>query len=841
MSDAAERLRRVRALFDAAMDAPPEERAAFVAAASRFDETVRREVRDLLTLSVEMDSVHEPRVGSTRTRGGDTGQLVGQRLGPYTVIALVGTGGMGAVYEAARADDQFQKRVAIKLVQTGRDSDLTLARFRRERQILANLEHRNIATLLDGGVAPDGRPFLVMEYVEGEPITSYCNRHCLALRERLALFRQVCGAVQHAHKNLVVHRDLKPGNIFVATDGTVKLLDFGIAKLVSDDEPGAEPLTRGEGRTFTPEYASPEQITGAALTTASDVYSLGAVLYELLAGRRPHVVTSSALVDIERAVLESPVLPPSAVVTDNGARERGERDAAQLSRQLRGELDNIVLMALRREPERRYASVEALGDDLQRFLSGRPVRAQRDWAGYRLQKFAQRNTAAVAASALLLLALVGGVVATTVEARRARTEQAKSERVNEFLRDILASVRPVTAGRDVPVSELLDSAARRVHTELAGQPDVQLQLETVIGQSYKALGRYTEAEAHFRSALDLRRLVDGERSMSFVVGLNELGELVMEKGEFDRADSIYIQALALHQSLTTRPDTVLAALFGNRGSVAHNRGQNAEAERLHRQALAVKRSLFGDNDERIGFSLLNVSVALGEQGKWAAAESLNRATLSIFRAKHPGPNVDVARVLNALATALDLQGKNPAADSAYHETLAMRRLLLGEDHPDYTFTAFNYSFFAFDQGRYAEAADYARKILVLRGAKLPDSHPSVAAALQTLGRCLDKLGDTDGGGKAIEESLALRRKYLKSDNWLIASSESMLGEHRTLTKDFPGAERLLQHAEEQLMKTFGAESQRTVANRRRIVQLYEAWGRPEKAAEWRSVLPKAKP
>ena len=841
MSETVARLRRVRELFDLAMDTPADERAAFVANATSYDETVRNEVRELITLSVDMDSVHSPRVNAVRAASGiDAAPVVGTRLGPYTVIALVGRGGMGAVYEAARADDQYRKRVAIKLVQAGRDTDLTLARFRRERQILANLEHRNIATLLDGGVAPDGRPFLVMEYVEGEPITTYCNVRRLSLRGRLGLFRQVCGAVHHAHKNLVVHRDLKPGNIFVAGDGTVKLLDFGIAKLVGDDESGTEPLTRAEARPFTPEYASPEQITGAPLTTASDVYSLGVVLYELLAGRRPHVVTGSALVDIERAVLEAPVARPSAVVTDDVARDRSERSATQLSRELHGELDNIVLTALRREPERRYASVEAFGDDLQRFLSGKPVRAQRDWAGYRVRKFVQRNTAAVAASLLLLVALAGGGVSTVVAARRARAEQAKSERVNAFLRTILSSVRPVTAGRDVPVSELLDSAAARVRTELLTQPGVQLELETVIGQSYQALGRLADAESQLRSALALRQQVDGERSMSYVAGLNALADVVLAKGEYDRADSILRPALALHRSLTTKPDTLLAAVLGDLGSVAHSRGQDAEAEGFHRQALAVKRQLFGENDDHVAFSLANVSITLGGQGRWAAAESLNRSSLTILRNNHPEPNVNVANVLNALATALDLQGKNAPADSAYRETLAMRRQLLGEDHPDYTFTAFNYSMFAFDQGRYAEAADYSRKILALRGTKLPDSHPSVAAALQTLGRCLDKLGDTDGGGKAIEESLALRRKNLPATSWLIASSESVLGEHRTLTKSYPDAEHLLLHAEEKLMKTFGAESQRTVANRKRLVQLYDAWGRPAQAADWQSRLPKAK-
>jgi serine/threonine protein kinase/tetratricopeptide (TPR) repeat protein len=845
VSDDAGRLRRVRELFDAVLDTPTSDRAAFLARAAGSDAGLRREVEELVTASAATGALDRaPFAGEAAVPARESSQLVGQRLGPYTVSALIGTGGMGAVYEAVRADDQYRKRVAIKLVSVGADSDLTQARFRRERQILANLEHRNIATLLDGGVAADGRPFLVMEYVEGEPITTYCNGRSLSVRRRLALFRQVCAAVQHAHTNLVVHRDLKPGNILVTGDGTVKLLDFGIAKLVGDDERRQEtdvPLTRGGVRAFTPEYASPEQISGAPLTTASDVYSLGVVLYELLAGRRPHVVSSSALVDIERAVLEDPVVQPSTAASADAARACGERSVDRLRRRLRGELDNIVLTALRREPERRYASVEALADDVQRFLTGRPIRAQRDWAGYRLQKFVQRNAGTVAASALVFVALVGGAIATSVEARRARAEQSKSERVSGFLRSILGSVRPATGGRDVPVSEVLDSAARRVETELTTQPEVQLELQSVIGDSYKTLGRYAEAERQLREALALRERVSGPRSMSTVAGLTNLAGVLLDKGELSLADSVLRQALALHRSLTSNPDTLLATIFSDLGSVAHNRGQHAESEQLHRESLTLKRGLYGEHSDAVARSMLNVSVALGDQGKWAAAESLNIAALDILRANHPEPNVLVAAALNSLAGALDLQGKNDAADSAYHQTLALRKQLLGEDHPDYASTAYNYSMFAFDRGRYDEAADYSRKILALRGKTLPESHPSVAAALQTLGRCLDKLGDTAGGQKALEESLALRQKYLPAGSWPLASSESVLGEHFVLTKDYPRAERLLTHADDVLMKTFGAQSQRTVNNRRRLLALYEASGHPDKAAAVRAQLPQTPP
>src|ERR1700722_7811528 len=453
MPSASERLRRVRELFDAVMDRPPDERTAFLASAAAWDIPTRREVQELVAAADQTGAMFAAALGSgTRHAEARADGLVGKRLGPYEVVRVIGMGGMGAVYEGVRAD-QYRKRVAIKLVQGGLDSELTIARFRRERQILANLEHPNVATLLDGGVTPDGRPFLVMEYVEGDPITAWCDPRRLSVDARLALFRPVFAPVQYAHKNLVVHGDIKPGNILVTADGTAKLLDFGIAKLLGtgagDD---ALPLTRGDARPFTPEYASPEQIRGDALSTASDVYSLGAVLFELLAGRRPHVVTSRALVDIMRAVLEVPVPRPSSVVTADAAEQRGERSAARLRRRLQGELDNIALVALRPEPERRYASAGALSEDVRRELTGLPVEAHGDWAGYRLRKFVGRNRTGVAASLLVVVALIGGVITTADQAHRARAAQMRAERVNGFLRTLLSSGRPAHRGRGGPGS-----------------------------------------------------------------------------------------------------------------------------------------------------------------------------------------------------------------------------------------------------------------------------------------------------------------------------------------------------------------------------------------------------
>lgn len=837
--DAADRLRRVRALFDAVIDLPVTDRSRFLARETAGDDELRREI-DALVRSAEetQDPFELGRQGAAAS--GPT--LVGQRLGAYDVVRLIGLGGMGAVYEGVRADDQYRQRVAIKLVQLGFDSDISIARFRRERQILASLAHRNIATLLDGGVSPDGRPFLVMEYVEGEPITSWCDHRKLPLRERLGLFRQVCAAVQHAHQNLVVHRDLKPGNILVTDDGTVKLLDFGIAKLLVDEE-GDEsmPLTRGGARILTPEYASPEQLRGMPLSTASDVYSLGVLLFELMAGRRPHVANGRGTPELEKEILAAPAPRASVLVTGEAAVARGERSVARLRQRLGGELDNIVAMALRKEPERRYASVEALANDVRRYLEGQPVRAQRDWAGYRLRKFVLRNRGVVTASILLVCSLAAGVLFTSAQARRARAAQLRSERVNNFLTTILSSVKPATAGRDVSVSEVLDTVARRLDVELANEPTVRRDLETVVGQSYLSLGRFDDAEKHFLEAKEAAAKSRGPRSAEVVEAMVNLGSVEIQRGKLDRADSIFRAADALRVAGKVRDDTLRALILDKFGSIAHELGHLADAERYHRQAMDLRIQLFGERDDRVAYAMGSLAVALGEEGKWAPAESLHRQAIAILQANHPEPNVGVADVYNALAGALDFEGKTAAAESAYVKTLELRKILYGEQHPTYAWTLFNYSMFIFDQGRYKEAADYSRQILALRGTVLPESHQSIAAALQTLGRCLDKLGDYTGGERALKESLDLRAKYNPPGSWLVASSEGVLGEHYALVKQFPKAEAMLLHSHSVFVSTFGPTHARTMMSAKRLMTLYDLWGRPEKAAPYRALVEVNKP
>jgi tRNA A-37 threonylcarbamoyl transferase component Bud32 len=447
---------RLKDLFRVAIECDPAKRAAYLDEACADDTALRAEIESLLASHDHAENFIESPAFADAVKAlteSPAETVAGRRVGSYRLIREIGRGGMGTVYLAERADEQYEKLVAIKVVRRGMDSEEILRRFYNERQILASLDHPNIARLIDGGTTEDGLPFLVMEYVEGVPVMDYCDQRRLTINERLRLFRTVCAAVQHAHQNLVVHRDLKPSNVLVTPDGTPKLLDFGIAKVLS---PELSTLTTEQTRTdlriLTPDYASPEQARGERLTTTSDVYSLGVVLYELLTGYRPYRSLNAPPHELARLICEQDPAKPSTTITnvevvphvgDAGAQAASTSESVSLARdtqpdklrrQLSGDLDNIILMALRKEPSRRYATVGQFSDDIGRHLDGLPVAARKDTFKYRAAKFVRRNRLGVAAACVVALSLLGGMLTTVWQARAARREKANAESVSRATR-----------------------------------------------------------------------------------------------------------------------------------------------------------------------------------------------------------------------------------------------------------------------------------------------------------------------------------------------------------------------------------------------------------------------
>jgi serine/threonine protein kinase/tetratricopeptide (TPR) repeat protein len=629
-----ERWERVKNILQSALERDPADQPGFVAAACAGDEALRREVESLLAYQSREQRFIETSAAEIAVRllGDHASPMDGRRIGVYRIVREIGRGGMGTVYLAERDDQQYRHEVAVKLVKRGMDSDLVIRRFKNERQILANLTHPNIAGLLDGGTTEDGLPYFVMEYVDGTPIDVYCDALQLRIVERLKLFRTVCAAVQYAHSNLIVHRDLKPGNILVTGDGTPKLLDFGIAKLLDVDQSADLTEMTLEGRPMTPEYASPEQARGESVTIASDVYSLGVVLYELLTGCRPYQFRSRLPQEVTRVICEEPPVKPSTALSrasdaagvagvaspvpstaDGISRKRGV-DPGKLKRQLRGDLDNLVLMAMRKEPERRYASVDQLSEDIRRYLDRQPLRARRDTFVYRSRKFVDRNRLAVAAAMVILVILVGGILTTTRAARRAeRRFNDVRTLANSFVfefHDAIKDLQGATPARELVVRralQYLDSLSQ----EAKGDRSLQLELAAAyvkIGDvqgnhNFSNLGDTTGATASYRKAVEILEgsvaadaaAVPARRDLS--VSYLKLGDMALQTGDAAAALYNYRKALGaaetLHAADPSNPDVrrTVALSHHKVGNGLSATGDATGALEHHRSALTLREAL----------------------------------------------------------------------------------------------------------------------------------------------------------------------------------------------------------------------------------------------------------
>jgi serine/threonine-protein kinase len=626
-------------------------------------------------------------------------------------------GGMGVVYLAQRADGQFQQQVALKLIKRGMDSEEIHQRFLAERQILAQLNHPHIARLLDGGVSADGQPYFAIEYVDGAPITAHCAARQLSLEDRLRLFLDVGDAVRYAHQNLVVHRDLKPSNILVTADGQVKLLDFGIAKLLDPEQRGETGLTQTGLRVMTPEYAAPEQVLGAPITTATDVYALGAVLYELLTGQRAHQLESRTPVEVERVICE---VEPEAPST---------RTTGTLRKQLRGDLDTIVLTALQKQPQRRYPTAEQLASDIGRYLGGLPVTARPDTWRYRTTKFVRRHRIGVAAATAIGLSLVAGFAGTiwqarvaAAQARAALEEAAKQRAVRDFLVQLFQASDPREArGRKLTARELLDRGRRSIDTALAGQSAVRAELLGVLGTVHRSLGLLSQADTLFDQAVRLTRSLPG-RQHELAARLTNQADNLVDRDEYDRADSLVTEALGIlrrdhspaDDSATARPLRVL-------GGVQAAKGNLDQAIKLTREALALDIRYHGNTSRPVAEDLNYLGGAQFQAGDLHAADSTTIASLAIWRRLLPPGHPTILEAVGNLADLRATEGDFAGAEPLAREALEGRRRVYPKGHPDVAFALGTLGFALQGQLRYAEAESlYAQALGMYRALLGPD-------------------------------------------------------------------------------------------------------------------------
>ena len=765
-----QRWRRVRTIFSRALEQPAAKRNAFVAGACEGDPSLHAEVEGLLRAHDAADDFLEAPAETLFDAGPDALQE-GETVGPYRLTREIGRGGMGVVWLAERAGDDFEQRVALKVVKRGMDSDEILARFLRERRVHARLEHPNIARLMDGGVSAGGQPWFALEYVDGTPLLDYCRHHGLDVAARLRLFRRICAAVQHAHRSLVVHRDLKPSNILVNAKGEPKLLDFGIAKLLGDDdgEPGGG-LTRSGARMMTPLYAAPEQVLGQPVTTATDVYSLGVILYELLTGRLPYPPDQTRGAALARSIVEGDPERPSTMARRQPSRSGDHAgagapsDARRLSRQLAGDLDRICLMALRKEPERRYESAQALADDITRYLDGYPVRAQPDSLGYRTRKFVGRNRVAVAAATLVLVSLAVGLSISLWQAERASRQAARAEQVKEFLIEIFQINRPGTdAGTSVTAREILEAGVARLDEQLAGQPDLHGELLQVVGSLYVSLGLLDEAELLLQRSLEVLSALPADDRELYAAGLVALGEVYWERTDYATAETAFREAVGRYRRHSGRDRQSFAFALRSLAIMLSEASKYEQAEPLHYEALAMDRRLSGDDSLEVANDLHNLAQHLKWQGRSDEAEPLYRAALAIKLRELGNQHISVAGTQSNLGVLLGQRGDYVESEELLRDALETHRRVLGDEHPDTALTLNNLSMLNYVTANYEAAEPLIREALALNRKLFGEDNDRVATNLANLANLLAATGRLEESEKMQSEALAIRRQVIGND------------------------------------------------------------------------------
>ncbi|HET7903089.1 MAG TPA: serine/threonine-protein kinase [Candidatus Eisenbacteria bacterium] len=816
---ASRRFARVKEILVEVREIEPRDRPALLDRLCAGDGALRSEVESLLAVEgldvphlhpdVVRDAAREALAAGT---GSPRSAEPPSRIGPYRIVGVLGEGGMGTVY-LAEQESPIRREVALKLIRAGVDRSRIAARFEGERQALAMMNHPSIARILDAGQDEAGTPYFVMERVIGATIVEYCDARRLAVRARLALFLDVCGAVAHAHQRGVVHRDLKPSNVLVAEpDGrpTPKIIDFGIAKAVGEERIHDTLATQHGTLLGTPEYMSPEQAGayGGAVDTRTDVYSLGALLFELLAGRRPHEFSGKPIHEIQRVLVEAPPARASEAARAPGAEEPAARRGttpARLAQALRGDLDAILATALRPEPDRRYGTVEQLASDIRNHLESLPVLARRGAWRYRAGKFLVRHRAAAVASAVILVA-IGGVVATlitqsvrvatqrdrAIEAeQRARREAATASQVADFLRTLFEQANPdESLGAEITVREMLDRGANRVREELRDQPVIQARLLVVMARAYHGLGRYREATEACSTAIALQRTRFAPDDPELATSLDLFGTILHDDGDLDPSESYY------------------------------------------RAALDIRRAALGDSSAETAESMQHLAVTLQAKGELTEAEPYYRGALSTLRASHGDQHVEVAWAKNSLAWCVHQQGRYAEAESLYRQAYATQRRLLGGRHPDVAGTLNNLAGVRYHRGDDEEAGRLWSEALEIYQFLYPRGHVAVARAEYNVARVLLRTGDLRGAEALRRASLTRIRTLVDPDHphvatHLLGLAEVLIAEGKTAE-----AEPLIARSLEIRRATYGTAHPSTAFSIEAMGDLRLEQSRPREAIRW---------
>jgi serine/threonine protein kinase/tetratricopeptide (TPR) repeat protein len=893
------RWQQIQSLFEQLADMDGPGRSAHLDKSCGDDLDLRISVESLLSLDGAREDALLNAVGAAAESLLDDhrDRLIGTRIGPYRVVSILGHGGMSTVYRGERDDSQYHQTVAIKVLQHASVHPRLRSRLHSERHILATLDNPSIARLIDSGDLEDGTPYLVMEFVDGEAIDVYCDARTLFVRERIELFIAVCGAVQYAHRNLIVHRDIKASNIFVTDEGAPKLLDFGIAKLLAPESLSHTlPVTRLQERILTPENAAPEQVLGRPITTATDTYALGVLLYLLLTGRSPYRLLSYSQLQLERAIcMDDPTRPSQMVV----AKLNGETDIdrsrisdrrglspQRLRARLSGDLDAIVSMAMRKEPDKRYPSVEALADDLRRHLMGQPVQARQGDRRYNAVKFLRRNLLAVvsAAAVFLGLVLIAGVTLWQNHriglARDATAEERdRAQQVSAFMVDVFSKADPFNAqGISSTAQELLDRGAEKIKGNANLQPEVRAQLLESIGLAYRRQGLYERAIPLFEQAVVIRRSANPTDRRNLAAALANLAQALTDAGSFGSAEAYIQQALSLSQAGDGPPTAATADILFQYGHFLLNAKSDPErASKLFSEALAIYRRVPGDQHLSIALTLCSLAAPAMWAGDFVVAEQYQREGLNLLRSTVSRNYPDYAASLEGLGYILTQRGKYAEAEQTLDEALQIERGDFGADNQRIAAIEANLGEIYQRQGDPARAmkltqdalritidrmtrnhymAGYyldavgnlylnadnlgaaesnARQALAIYAQALPARHLYVAATRHLMGEILLRRGQFPAAEIELRAALDIDLSLAGAGNWRSARTQASLGWLLIAEDRAAEGEPLLIAAQKQLLTTLGPQHPAVVQATTRLSQYYRSHHRDADAVKLRSL------
>ncbi len=834
---------RLDAILEQLLDLAPAERPARLAELTEGDPELRARVEEILAkdegsggildqpfdhLVADVMGSEEPAAGPGAAALADSPRY--ERIGPYRVIRVLGHGGMGEVLLAERDDGEFEQQVALKIVRYGLDREEIVERFRRERRLLARMRHPNIAAITDGGAAEDGVPYFAMEYVEGERITDWCDARRLGVKERVKLFESVCRAVQYAHRNLVIHRDIKPGNVFVTKDGAVKLLDFGIGKLINADGTAE---TQATHNFLTPGFAAPEQVRGEATSTSTDVFSLGVLLYVLLTGHPPFG-DASGIVELARAVLEEDAPPPSTrtglaasdVPGEELARRRGTSPDA-LRRGLQGDLDTIIGKAMRKEADDRYASVEDLRHDLERHRNSLPVEARPATTAYRLRKFVRRNRVGVAAASAILVAVVAGVAGVLWQAGVAEHERDRAEAA---LVDVENRARELQQVADFQAEQLREIDAQEMGerlrrlilegTPIDQRPGLEERLSTL---NFTDVALTTLQEDIFRRSIDAIDAQFAEQPVVQAKLLQTVAVALQDLGLLDLALDPQRRALEIRRAVLGDDHEDTLTSINNMGYQLSAQGDPEGTERYYRESMEGRRRVLGPDHRDTLASIANVATCLSDQGRTEEAEPYYREALGVARDTLGDDHEDTLALVGNLGLLLRLTGRLAEAEPFYLEALEGTRRELGDDDPQTCIALNNMGYLLKAQGKLEEAEPYYRQAIEGGRRTLGDGHPGTIVWASNLGGLLRDLGRLEEANALGVEAVGRFRANNPEGHWHIGVGLRQHSETLLAMDRFVEAEAEALEAHGILDAVFGAEHRRTVGAVEQLVKIYEAW------------------